>query len=257
MEEIDTTRSLLRPPIPDPSESTSSPDSIGIDKTRSPRGSPNPGSRNASRVSDFWDFLERQGDRSRSSRRLEPVVDPIGVFACPGGLGLHPYYIPARGTRPRGRGPRGGGRRSKSTGRESLLSVGTDYREGRQRRGPGALASPGACCFGLGAHHARRRHPGAPTKAARGDEASSTAIKARLVASTIRSAVAASSYVSASVTSSMSPLLTRFRRTALCLSSTSASGLALLGPLAPRAEMRTRDRILSDSRDPEILARRL
>lgn len=45
---------------------------------------------------------------------------------CPGELMLHPYYIPERKTRPR-EGRRGGEGRSKSTDRETLLSVGTDY----------------------------------------------------------------------------------------------------------------------------------
>lgn len=77
---------------------------------------------------------------------------------------------------------RGGGGRSKSTDREALLSVGTDYPRGerrwrrirrsdgdesgggarggpveRERGGTGGRTTPGACYFGPEARHARRR----------------------------------------------------------------------------------------------------
>jgi hypothetical protein len=57
---------------------------------------------------------------------------------CPEELILHPYYIPERKTRPRGE-RRGGGRRSKSTDRETLLSVGTDYPRRKGEGGSGGV----------------------------------------------------------------------------------------------------------------------
>lgn len=76
----------------------------------------------------------RETKKALSCREADPSLTRV----CPEELILHPYYIPERKTRPRGE-RRGGGRRSKSTGRETLLSVGTDYSRRKGEGGSGGV----------------------------------------------------------------------------------------------------------------------
>lgn len=158
-----------------------------------------------------WKVRSILPDRARS-RRLEPVAGSIEVSPCPGELMLHPYYIPERKTRSRGGTIEAAEEdRSRRTARPFCLWERITYGEregeggsdrvmatrarGRVRGGPVKRERGGT---GGGRYQGRvilaPRHVtpvvdrllGHSTKVTTGDDASSTAIKARLVASTVR-----------------------------------------------------------------------